>query len=156
LDGNEDQNNKHRNWIIVASRDHVLNGVREGIAQASHGKETALRRMKKDDNIIYYSPKSIYGQNQKCQRFTAIGKTKDNEIFQVKLTESFSPFRRRVEYYHQCKEIPIQNLIPVLSFIKNKRSWGYIFRFGLIQIPYNDFLTISNEMSPDRAQASIT
>jgi hypothetical protein len=83
-------------------------------------------------------------------------KKDDNIIFQVKLTETFSPFRRRVEYYHQCKEIPIQNLIPVLSFVKNKKSWGYIFRFGLIQIPYDDFLTISNEMCPDIVIASIT
>jgi hypothetical protein len=111
--------------------------------------------MKKDDNIIYYSPKSIYGQNEKCQKFTAIGKTKDNDIFQVKLTETFSPFRRRVEYCHQCNEISIQNLIPVLSFVKNKKSCGYIFRFGLIQIPYDDFLTISNEMCRDKVRASI-
>jgi hypothetical protein len=144
----EDQANRPRNWIIVASRDHVLKGVTEGIAQASHGKETALRRMKKDDNIVCYSPKSMYGQNGKCQRFTAIGKIKDDDIFQVELTETFSPFRRRAEYYHECKEIPIQNLIPVLSFNKKKASWGYVFRFGLIQIPYNDFLTISNEMCP--------
>jgi hypothetical protein len=42
-------------------------GVKEGIAQANHGKVTPLRRMKKDDIIIYYSPKTIYGQNEKCQ-----------------------------------------------------------------------------------------
>jgi hypothetical protein len=146
-----DQNYGRRNWIIVASRDHVLQGVREGIAQASHGKQTALRRMKKDDNIIYYSPKTIYGQNEKCQKFTAIGKIKDNDIFQVKLTETFSPFRRRVEYHRECREIPVENLIPALSFIKNKKSWGYKFRFGLIEIPYNDFLTISNEMCSDKS-----
>ena len=83
-----DQNNGRRNWIIVASRDHVLQGVREGIAQASHGKQTALRRMKKDDNIIYYSPKTIYGQNEKCQKFTAIGKIKDNDIFLKELAKN--------------------------------------------------------------------
>ena len=127
------QNNGRRNWIIVASRDHVLQGV--GIAQASHCKQTALRRMKKDDYIIYYSPKTIYGQNEKCQKFTAIGKIKDNDIFQVKLTETFSPFRRRVEYYRECRELPVENLIPALSFIKNKKSWGYMFRFGSIEIP---------------------
>jgi EVE domain-containing protein len=150
-----DQNYRHRNWIIVASRDHVLNGVREGIAQASHGKQTPLRRMNKDDNIIYYSPKMVYGQNEKCQRFTAIGKIKDNDIFEVKLNETFSPFRRRVEYFHECKEIPIENLIPVLSLIKNKKSWGNVFRLGLIQIPDNDFLTISKEMRPDKTHAFV-
>jgi hypothetical protein len=49
--------------------------------------------MKKDDYIIYYSPKTIYGQDEKCQRFTAIGRIKDSDIFQVKLNETFSPFR---------------------------------------------------------------
>jgi EVE domain len=152
----EDQNNRQRYWIIVASKDHVMLGVKEGIAQANHGKVTPLRRMKKDDNnIIYYSPKTIYGQNEKCQRFTAIGKIKDSDIFQVKLNETFSPFRRRVEYYQECKEIPTEDLIPALSFIKNKKSWGYIFRFGLIQILYNDFLTISDEMCPDKAHAFV-
>jgi EVE domain len=68
-----------------------MQGVREGIAQASHGKQTALRRMTKNDEIVYYSPKMFYGQNEKCQRFTAIGKIKDNDIFQVKLNETFSP-----------------------------------------------------------------
>jgi hypothetical protein len=81
----EDQNNRQRYWIIVASKDHVMLGVKEGIAQANHGKVIPLRRMKKDDIIMYYSPKTIYGQNEKCQRFTAIGKIKDSDIFQVKL-----------------------------------------------------------------------
>jgi hypothetical protein len=120
-----------------------MQGVREGIAQASHGKQTALRRMTKNDEIVYYLPRMFYGQNEKSQRFTAIGKIKDNDIFQVKLNETFSPFRRKVEYYHECKEILIEDLIPALSFIRNKKSWGYVFRLGLIQIPYNDFLTIS-------------
>jgi len=111
--------------------------------------------MKKDDIIIYYSPKTIYGEKEKCQRFTAIGKIKDSDIFQIKLNETFSPFRRRVEYYHECKEIPIEDLIPALSFIKNKKFWGYVFRFGLIQIPYNDFLTISDEMCPDKVHAFV-
>ncbi len=45
--------------------------------------------MKKDDNVIYYSRKSIYGQNEKCQRFTAICKIKDNE--DVNKREFLSP-----------------------------------------------------------------
>jgi len=36
----EDQNNRHRYWIIVASKDHVMLGVKEGIAQANHGNVT--------------------------------------------------------------------------------------------------------------------
>jgi hypothetical protein len=42
----EDQNKRHGYWIIVASKDHVMAGVMEGIAQANHGKLTPLRRTK--------------------------------------------------------------------------------------------------------------
>ena len=75
-----------RPHAIVASKDHVMMGVKEGIAQANHGNVTPLRRMKKDDIIIYYSPKTIYGQNEKCQRFTATGKIRDIDIFQAFLS----------------------------------------------------------------------
>jgi hypothetical protein len=30
--------NKTKYWIIVASKDHVQRGIKEGIAQACHGK----------------------------------------------------------------------------------------------------------------------
>ena len=57
-------------WIIVASKDHVENGVGQGIAQACHGKVTPLKRMKKGDLVIYYSSKQTFGKPEKCQEFT--------------------------------------------------------------------------------------
>ena len=45
-----------RYWIGVASREHVLRGIAEGIAQVCHGKQGPLARMQPDDWIIYYSP----------------------------------------------------------------------------------------------------
>lgn len=44
-------------WIIVASKDHVKNGVADGIAQACHGKSGPLNKMNKGDFVIYYSGK---------------------------------------------------------------------------------------------------
>lgn len=48
---------KHKYWILVASKDHVKNGISEEIAQISHGKSSPLQRMKNGDFIIYYSGK---------------------------------------------------------------------------------------------------
>lgn len=48
-------------WIGVASREHVKQGEKEGIAQVCHGKGAPLKRMKPRDWIIYYSPTQIYG-----------------------------------------------------------------------------------------------
>ena len=136
-----------RYWILVAARDHVQRGLSGGICQANHGKEAAIRRMKKGDGVLFYSPRVKFGEDEKCQKFTAIGDIPDDLVYQVHLQDGFSPFRRRVAF-RPCAEAPIEPLIPELSFIKNKKSWGYLFRFGMFQIPREDFVKIASAMSP--------
>jgi hypothetical protein len=38
-----------RYWMIVASKDHVEVGVKQGFAQACHGKVSPLKRMQPGD-----------------------------------------------------------------------------------------------------------
>ena len=120
-------------WIIVASKDHVKTGLAEGIAQACHGKTSPLKRMLKDDFIIYYSGKQTMGKPEACQEFTAIGKVMDDEIYQVQVSEDFCPSRRNIEFL-PSQDVSILPLIPELEFIPNKKSWGYPFRFGFFEI----------------------
>jgi len=137
--------NKTKYWIIVASKDHVKNGIAEGIAQACHGKTSPLRRMKKGDYILYYSGKMILGKDEKCQEFTAIGQVKDDEVYQFQMTPDFCPSRRNIEFFsHQ--DLSILPLINDLGFIQNKKSWGYPFRFGILEINEKDFQLISSKM----------
>lgn len=137
--------NKTKYWIIVASKDHVKNGIAEGIAQACHGKTSPLRRMKKGDYILYYSGKMVLGKDEKCQEFTAIGQVKDDEVYQFQMTPDFCPSRRNIEFFsHQ--DLSILPLINDLEFIQNKKSWGYPFRFGILEINENDFQLISSKM----------
>jgi hypothetical protein len=133
-------------WVIVASRGHVLNGVAAGIAQANHGKPTALRRMHANDWVIYYSPKLVFGEAEKCQAFTAIGRFKDENIYQVDMGGGFVPYRRDVEYL-PCVETSILPLIDSLDFIPDKQHWGGPFRFGSLQIHEPDFQRIAERMS---------
>ena len=134
-------------WIVVASRDHVRKGVEEGFCQANHGKEAPLRRMKKGDWVAFYSPKERFGGADKCRRFTAIGRISDDQVYQGQMGQDFSPFRRNVEFL-PSSEVPIEPLILQFSFIRSKKSWGYVFKFGLIQIPRPDFLLIADQMLP--------
>ena len=137
--------NKTKYWIIVASKDHVKNGIAEGIAQACHGKTSPLRRMKKGDYILYYSGKMVLGKDEKCQEFTAIGQVKDDEVYQFQMTPDFCPSRRNIEFFsHQ--DLSILPLINDLGFIQNKKSWGYPFRFGILEINESDFQLISSKM----------
>jgi hypothetical protein len=132
-------------WINVISKEHVLRGIKEGITQSGHGKEAPLKKMKKDDWIIFYSPKQSFDENEKLQTVTAIGQLPDDKIYQFEMSSTFHPFRRKV-VFKKAKEISILPLIEKLDFIKDKKHWGFMFRFGLFEISQKDFLTISQVM----------
>jgi predicted RNA-binding protein len=132
-------------FIGVVSREHVQRGVRLSIAQIGHGKKSGLARMHSGDWLIYYSPRISLDSTEQLQAFTALGQIADDEIYQVEESPTFKPFRRRVKYL-QVVDADIAPLIPSLSFIKNKKSWGYVFRHGLVEIPKTDFDLIASKM----------
>ena len=129
-------------WIIAASKDHVMKGVKGSFCQANHGKASSLKRMNKDDMVLFYSSKISSEGNEKLQAFTAVGKVKDDELFQFDVGNGFVPFRRRIEFM-KCKVVSILPLIEKLNFIKDKKHWGYPFRFGFLEIPKEDFELLS-------------
>ncbi len=132
-------------WVVVASKDHVEHAMAEGIAQANHGKEAPLKRMKPNDYVLFYSGKQTLGKPEKCQKFTAIGQVKEGEIYQVQISAGFAPFRRNMLFFEN-KDISVLPLIDSLQFIKNKESWGYAFRYGFFEINQHDFDVISSQM----------
>ena len=138
-----------RYWIIVASREHVQIGAAGGFAQACHGKAAPLKRMRPDDWVIYYSSKEQIGQMQKCQRFTAIGRVRNERVYTVEMAPGFLPHRRDVEF-QPCAEVDILPLIGQLSFITDKKHWGAPFRFGMLEIQQPDFDLIAEGMLPER------
>lgn len=132
-------------WIVVVSKDHIERGVKGGFIQANHGKAGPLKRLNNNDWVICYSPKLNYGQNELCQCFTAIGQVADGSIYKCKISDNFIPYRRNICYY-KAVETAIGPLIEKLDFIKNKKSWGYPFRFGFFEISENDFEIIRTQM----------
>ena len=135
-----------RYWIGVASREHVKKGVKEGFCQLCHGRAQPLKRMSVGDWIIYYSPKEIFHEKTPCQKFTAIGKVTGVEVYTFETAPGFVPSRRDIDFITTAKEVSIRPLIETLEFIKNKRHWGYSFRFGHLEITRNDFEIIAKEM----------
>lgn len=134
-------------WIGVVSKEHVMRGVELSIAQLGHGKRAPLARMKRGDWLIYYSPKISLESKESYQCFTAIGEVADDDIIQVNVSDTFQPFRRKVDY-KKSRDVSIIPLIPQLSFIKDKKRWGYVFRFGLVEILESDFQCIHAHMIP--------
>ena len=131
-----------RYWIGVASKDHVSRGVAGGFCQLCHGKAQPLKRMAVGDWIIYYSPKESFEQATPCQKFTALGEVVGAEIYPFEMSPGFVPHRRDIRFL-KANDAPIRPLLEQLSFIKDKNKWGYVFRFGHLEIQKSDFELIA-------------
>lgn len=137
--------NNKRYWMAAISKEHTERGVKDSFIQVCHGKQAPLKRMKKGDGLIVYSSKITMLGNEKCQAFTAIGEVADDNVYQFQMSEDFIPFRRNINFY-DCDKTAIIPLINDLEFIKNKKSWGYPFRFGFFEINESDYNIISTKM----------
>ncbi len=131
-------------WICVLPKDRVLAGI-EGNFIQSQQQEAPLSRMKKGDWIIFYSPRNTAEDTEKVQAFIALGQLIDEIVYQVDVTSEVKGFRRKIEYT-KCKEASVIPLIQHLSFIRNKKHWGFVFKLSLIQILEEDFMIICKSM----------
>ena len=147
-----------RNWLAVASAEHVEIGRNGGFMQVCHGKATPLRRVQPGDRVVYYSPNRIYSPSHalrgkdRLQAFTAIGTVK-GALYQADMGFGFHPFRRDVAW-HDAEPAPLAVLQEELAFTQEK-NWGYRLRQGLVEISDADMTTIAAAMfrasaAPDR------
>lgn len=132
-------------WVVVTSRDHALDGMKEGIVQINHGKEMPLRQMSPGDYVLFYAGKKIYGQKELSQSFVALAVLTHELIFQIEVSADFKPFRRRAKY-QKVEETAIRPLISELDFIRNKQKWGFVFRSGIFEISKHDFDLIKSHL----------
>ena len=148
-----------RNWLAVASAEHVEIGRSAGFMQVCHGKATPLRRVQPGDRVVYYSPNRIYSPSHasrgkdRLQAFTAIGTVKEGGLYQADMGFGFEPFRRDVAW-HDAEPAPLVALKDALSFTQEE-NWGYRLRQGLIEISDADMTAIASVMftasaAPDR------
>jgi hypothetical protein len=135
----------HRNWIAVASAEHVQRGREAGFMQVCHGKAAPLARVQPGDHVIYYSPTGAFRGGDKLQAFTAIGVAQTGEPYQIEMSNDFRPFRQNVRWFsaHQASIAP---LLDALEFTAGKTNWGGALRFGLLAISHHDCALIAAAM----------
>ena len=134
-----------RNWIGVASAEHVRRGRAEGFMQLCHGKAAPMRRVQPGDLIAYYAPTIVFRGKEKCQSFVALGTIRDGEPYSFDMGGGFCPFRRDVDWF-ATSDAPMQPLLETLDFTRGNKNWGYQLRFGLFAISDNDIRTIAQAM----------
>jgi hypothetical protein len=147
-----------RNWLAVASAEHVEIGRSAGFMQVCHGKASPLRRVQPGDRVVYYSPNRLYTPSHalrgkdRLQAFTAIGTVK-GALYQADMGFGFHPFRRDVAW-HDAQPAALAALQEELVFTQEK-NWGYRLRQGLVEISDADITIIAAAMfkasaAPDR------
>lgn len=134
-----------RYWMGVASYEHVQRGVIGGFAQVCHGKIGTLKEMAPGDGLIYYSPTYHFGEKDPCRCFTAIGRVEPGEPYLFEMSKDFIPWRRNVTFL-PSEKTPIEPLLEALTFIKDKKRWGFPFKRGSFEIPRSDFEWIAKKM----------
>ena len=140
-------------WVGVASRNHVMRAVKGGFCQVNHGKAAPLDRMRRDDHMLYYSPRQEMLGGEPVQAFTAIGRIDDDEPYQVQQADDFEPFRRKVHYF-KSHDAPIRPMLDDLALTRDRKSWGIAFRRGMFAIGDEDYHTIARAMGvPQRGQS---
>jgi EVE domain len=144
-----------KNWLVVASADHVAMGSRGGFVQAYHGKPAPMRRLQPGDRVVCYSPSQRYSPSHasrsrdRLQAFTAIGTVRDGDSYRADPGGTdggagFQPWRRDVAW-HDAEPVAISALRAALSFMHEK-NWGYRLRQGLVEISDADMVAIAEAM----------
>jgi hypothetical protein len=146
-----------RNWLAVASADHVAIGRTAGFMQICHGKVSPLKRVRPGDSIVYYSPNQHYSASHaqrgkdRLQAFTAIGTVKDGAPYRADMGGGFLPFRRDVTW-HESEPVSLALLQDKLALTQEK-NWGYRLRQGLLEISDADMTIIAEAMFAATASA---
>jgi len=132
-------------WVNTAVKNHIERGLAGGYSQANHGAAFGLKKLSKGDWIVHYASKISLEGSEPYQKFMAIGRVNDDELYQVQLSPEFQPFRRNIEFI-ESTEASIKPMLEELSFIQDLKHWGLPFRRGLFEIPEQDFQLIAGAM----------
>lgn len=141
-----------RYWLGVVSKEHVMLGVKGGFGQVCHGQAGPLKRMKKGDYLLYYSPKYKMKDSNAYQAFTAAGKISDNQVYSVEMAPNFIPYRRNITFYHPVRDCPIE-------FARQSPEWKKYasqLRFGHFEISKDFFNLIFQYMKIEKESLSCT
>jgi hypothetical protein len=124
-------------------------GTAGGFCQLRHGKAAPVRRLSPGDRIIYYSPQERMRDGAPIRAFTAIGTVGPGEPQPHDMSGGFVAHRRNVSWF-EASDAPIQPLLPLLTFTRDRPRWGMVLRRGVFAIDREDYDIIANAMGARR------
>ncbi|PYE84910.1 EVE domain-containing protein [Pseudoroseicyclus aestuarii] len=134
-------------WIGIASADHVRGGVAGGFAQLGHGRQDAIRALRRGDWLAYYAPREGMGTGAPVQTFTAIGRVTSDAPYHAAQAMGFHPYRVDVDYVAEARPAAIRPLLEGLDLTRgHKEHWGLLLRGPKRRITPDDMRRIAAAM----------
>jgi len=132
-------------WIGVAHRKQALSAQSAGFVALSHGKKSAVAKLRVGDRVIYYAPKTDF-EGAAVQAIVALATITGETIYERNMPDTdFHPWVIDADFA-SVDEIPIRPLLESLSFVKDIRYWGMAFRRSQFQITKADFEILAGAM----------
>ena len=129
------------NWNVVKEKN--VWGVGERF-------KSAIQKVKPGDKLIFYVMQTKKNKDVIPSRITGIFEAisepyKDStKIFKPYGTEQTFPYRVKLKPIKIFeKPITFKELVPKLSFIKNKQRWSGALRRAMVEIPEKDYKTLT-------------
>ena len=124
-------------FLLTASKDHLDLGKQGSFIQQKHPNR--IEKIKAGDYVVLYAGKARFGTKEPYQKIVSVCQAIDGEYENLPRKDGSGLCYRRQVRYLPFEEKDIRDLIPKLSFIKNKSRWGFYFMSGFTQIDILDF-----------------
>ena len=136
-------------WLCVTTEDN-WRVIREKLVWGVADRfKNAIQRVKPGDKLVFYVMQTIKGKKTIPSRivgiFEAVSEPYRNsaKIFKAYGSESIFPNRVEIKTIKIFdKPLFFKELVPKLSFIRNKQRWSGSLRRAMIEIPEKDYKII--------------
>ncbi len=133
-------------WLCITNRENWEIIKKHNIWGVSERHKNTIMRVKKGDKLIFYIKQKIYGKKKHPSVIAGIYEAisepyrDETEIFEG----GTYPWRVKIKPV-RLGEVNFKDLIPKLSFIKNKKRWsGHLMGRAMIKIPEEDYHIIES------------
>lgn len=147
-----------RYFLLTGSKDHMETWIKHGFIQQKHPHR--IERIKEGDYVVCYASKVDFSSNRPYRKIIGVCRAVDDgheTLSGAAMKKSAeaegtaycydSCFRRRVEFLPLKGHIDIAPIIPKLSFVRNKKSWGLYFISGFREVDKADFDTLASGLA---------
>ncbi len=132
-------------WLGLAGRTSLRQGIREGFCAFCRGEIAQLAELCPGDRILYYSPAERIGDRMLAESFTAFGQVLETPSRRDLPNLGCGPCNRSIDLV-TCPDVPLQPLLPLLSFSRTQDWRHRTRRHELLRILPDDYRIITEAM----------